>query len=121
MSGEWIRLQHVRDLRGQAVKPVAHANRTAGQIDLGAGRDLDHGAGFSAASTRRSARSLTKGSTRSRVPSTRSISITPGRSSILGRATIARPPAVVAVIATEPACACNPGLASAAGVNTPIG
>ncbi len=45
----------------------------------------DHDAVRNTVSTRRNARSLTNASTRSRVPSARSISITPGRSSIAGR------------------------------------
>src|SRR4051812_7942923 len=80
----------MRHLGGQPVETETHAHRTAGQVDLGAGRDLDHEAAFSTARTRRSARSLTKASTRSRTPSIRSISITPGRSSIPGRGTLPR-------------------------------
>src|SRR3954452_14806812 len=79
MPAEWIGSQHLRDLRGQAVKPVAHADRPAGQIHLGPRRQLDHAVAFNTAKTRRSARSLTNASTRGRVPSGRSISIRPGR------------------------------------------
>ena len=90
MARERVGIQHLRHLRRQAVEAIAHADRTAGQIHLGARRDLDHDAAFNTASTRRSARSLTKASTRSRVPSARSISITPGRSSMAGRGGVAR-------------------------------
>src|SRR5215469_12341434 len=78
MTRERVGVQHTRDLRGQSIEPVAHADRATRQIDLGASGNLDHvPAAFNAANTRRSARSLTKGSRRSRVPSTNSISITP--------------------------------------------
>src|SRR3954452_3073221 len=79
MSAEWVGAQHLRDLRGQAVEPIAHADRPAGQIHLGPRRQLDHAVAFSTATTRRSARSLTNAPPHSRVPSARSISISPGR------------------------------------------
>src|SRR3954447_20619272 len=91
MTRERVGVQHMRYLGGQPIEPETHAHRSAGQIDLGAGRDLDHEAVFKTARTRRSARSLTKASTRSRTPFARSISIAPGRSSIPGRAMLARP------------------------------
>jgi len=107
MSREWVGVQHARNLRGQSVEPVAHADRAARQVDLGARRKLDHApVAFKAANTRRSARSLTKPSTRSRVPSTNSISITPTRSAIAGRGDV---PAITA------------GPSSSARANTPIG
>src|SRR4051812_12514751 len=79
MPAERVGAQHLRDLRSQAVEAIAHADRPARQIHFGPRRQLDHAVAFSTAKTRRSARSLTNASTRSRVPSVRSISIRPGR------------------------------------------
>src|ERR1700722_19601835 len=90
MSREWIGSQHLLHLCSQAVKAVTHTDRAAGQIDLGARHHLDHGVAFNTASTRRSARSLTKASTRKRTPSAESISIAPGRSAIPGRGKVSR-------------------------------
>src|SRR5471030_952495 len=104
----------------QPVEPVAHADRAAGQIDFGAGGDLDHDVAFNTANTRRNARSLTKASTRSRVPSARSISITPGRSSIAGCRGAAPPDGAGETGAGE-APAISAGPSSCARANMPIG
>src|SRR3954471_16025094 len=82
MPAERVGAQHLRDLRSQAVEAIAHADRPARQIHFGPRRQLHHAVAFSTAKTRRSARSLTNASTRSRVPSGRSISIRPGRACI---------------------------------------
>ena len=72
-------------LRRQPVETVAHVDRIAGQVHPRAARHVEHHDGLlSTDSTRRSAPWLTKASTRIRVPSTRSISITPARSSSFG-------------------------------------
>ena len=81
VAGIGVGLKNIRDLRGQAVEAVTHADRPGREIDLGARRDLDHARSFNARSTRRRARSLTNASTRTRAPAGRSTSITPGRSS----------------------------------------
>src|SRR3954454_12187580 len=63
-----VGLERVRHLRRQAVEAVAHADRPAGQVHLGAGRDLDHARPRSTFRTRSSARSFTNASTRTRKP-----------------------------------------------------
>ena len=57
MPGERIGRQHIGDLRRQAIEAVAHADGTAGQIHLGARRNLDHDVAFKTDITRCSARS----------------------------------------------------------------
>jgi hypothetical protein len=89
MTRKGVSLQHLNHLCRQPVKAIAHADRLTGQLDLGAGGDLDHDVAFNTESTRCSARSLTNASTRSRVPFARSISIRPGRPSISERVTAA--------------------------------
>src|SRR6478672_2211099 len=85
LARERIGSQHLSNLCGQAIKAVAHADRTASQVNLGAGSNLDHDFAFNTVRTRCKARSLTKASTRSRVPSARSISIKPIRLSTSAR------------------------------------
>src|SRR5690349_12852651 len=120
MPRERITIHHPLSLRRQAIEAIAHADRTTGQIDLGARGDLDHDVTFNTARTRRNARSLTKASTRRRTPSARSISITPGRSSRPGRGGVAQrndaPPATAGDDPTASADA-----PSSAEPNTPIG
>ena len=87
---ERIASQHLRYTRRQAIKPEPHTDRLTGQIHLRAGDHRNHHSARNTDRTRRSARSLTKESTRRRVPPGRSISIIPGRSSIAGRASVPR-------------------------------
>src|SRR6185312_1730953 len=118
MPAERVGAQHLRDQGCQAIEAIAHADRPARQIHLGPRRQLDHAMAFSTAKTRRSARSLTNASTRSRVPSGRSISIRPARACIAapedgpGADASARP-------AAGPVTRAGP--ASAARPNTPTG
>jgi hypothetical protein len=119
MSRERVGIEDVSDLCRQSVKPVSHADRLAGQIDLGPWGKLDHVVAFSADSTRCSACSLTKASTRNRVPSNRSISIKLGRRS-------GNPPAERAVgdaraITDGAASTRSAGPPSSPRANTPIG
>src|SRR3954471_2249021 len=72
--------------RRQAIEAITHAHGTTGQINLRPRRDRNHDVALNADSTWRRARSLTKPSTRSLVPSARSISIRPDRRSTLARA-----------------------------------
>ena len=119
MSRERVGIEDVSDLCRQSVKTVTHADRLACQINLGPWGKLDHAVAFSADSTRCSARSLTKASTRNRVPSTRSISIKPGRMS-------GNPPAERAVgdaraITDGAVSTRSAGPPSSPRANTPIG
>src|SRR5438270_7953434 len=119
MPAERVGAQHLRDLRSQAVEAIAHADRPARQIHFGPRRQLDHAVAFSTAKTRRSARSLTNASTRTRVPSGRSISIRPGRASIPGRDGGALTEAAGPVPTGGPAMSAGPS--SASRPNMPMG
>ena len=99
-------------------KTLSLAATLVATVVLVRSKGLVHRAAFNAASTRRSARSLTKASTRSRVPSAKSISITPGRSSMTGRV-VRRGPGMAAAVGA--AGTRSPGPPSPARVNTPIG
>src|SRR4051812_7961188 len=120
VARERITIHHPLGLRRQAIETIAHADRMTGQIDFGAGGDLDHDVTFNTARTRRKARSLTKASTRKRTPSARSISITPGRSSRPGRGSVAqRDDAPPATAEDDPTASAD--APSSAEPNTPIG
>src|SRR5215471_1854153 len=80
MAAERIGANDLLHLGRQTVKPGAQIDRLAGEKDLCSRRQADHPSPRTAASTRRSAFSLTPRSTRTRTPSGRSISITPTRS-----------------------------------------
>lgn len=110
-------MQHLLHLRRQAIEAVTHAHRTKGQIDLRPRRNRNHAVALNADSTCRRARSFTKASTRSLVPSARSISIRPVRPSTLARA---RAVGLGNCWATPPP-AISAGPPSGARAKTPIG
>jgi hypothetical protein len=78
----------------EIIEPIAHADRTARQVDAGAGGNLDHDRLRNTVNTRRSASSSTVVSTRNVVPPAMSISMMPDRSSYPG----AEQPSAVAAI-----------------------
>src|SRR4029079_16532694 len=80
MAAERIGADDLLHLCRQPIEPGPQIDRLAGQKHLGTRCQADHPSPFTAASTRRSAFSLTPPSTRTRTPSGRSISITPARS-----------------------------------------
>src|SRR6185312_16051298 len=80
MAAERIGADDLLHLGSQAVEPGAQIDRLACEKHLRARRQTDHPSPRTAARTRRSAFSLTLLSTRTRIPSGRSISITPTRS-----------------------------------------
>src|SRR3954453_13383940 len=117
LPSERVSIQHLLHLRRQAIEAVTHAHRTTGQILLRPRRDRNHAVALNAESTWRRARSFTKPSTRSLVPSARSISIRPVRPS-----TLARTRAVgLGNCWATPSSAISAGPPSGARVKTPIG
>src|SRR4051794_25058774 len=117
VPSERVSIQHLLHLRRQAIEAVTHAHRTTGQIHLRPRRDRNHAVALNADSTWRRARSFTKPSTRSLVPSARSISIRPVRPS-----TLARPRAAgLGNFWATPPPAISAGPPSGARVKTPIG
>jgi hypothetical protein len=68
MAAEWIGADHLLGFGCQAIEPVAQIDRTAGKINFGSRRQIDHVCPFSARSTRARAFSLTDASTLRRVP-----------------------------------------------------
>src|SRR5215217_4233718 len=117
LARERVGIQHLGNLCDQTIKAVAHAHRTAGQVNLGARSNLDHDLAFKTVSTRCKARWLTKPSTRNRVPSARSISIRPTRLSTSARTSAAGRSGGLAT--AGPAISAGPP--SGAQANTPIG
>src|SRR3954452_15560037 len=117
LPSERVSIQHLLHLRRQAIEAITHAHRTTGQINLRPRRDRNNAVALNAESTWRRARSFTKPSTRSLVPSARSISIRPVRPSTFARA---RAVGLGNCWAT-PSPAISAGPPSGARVETPIG